>query len=177
MRSFFVCTFSLLCCLASSAVASHAADLPPAGPREGVKPRNVVFILTDDHRYDAMGFMGHPFLKTPHLDSLASNGVHLKNAFVTTSLCSPQPGVDLDGAVHAQASRDRQQPAGSRRHDLLPAVPAAAGYSTAFIGKWHMGGASRRSTSRLRSLDQLPRARQLSAARPQVHAERQWPSA
>ena len=55
----------------------------------GAKQRNVIFILADDHRYDAMGFMGHPFLETPHMDAIARNGVHLKNAFVTTSLCSP----------------------------------------------------------------------------------------
>ena len=56
---------------------------------DNAKPRNGVFILSDDHRYDAMGFMGHPFAKTPHMDAMAKNGVHLKNAFVTTSLCSP----------------------------------------------------------------------------------------
>ena len=39
--------------------------------KPGQKPRNVIFILTDDHRYDAMGFMGHPFLETPGLDSIA----------------------------------------------------------------------------------------------------------
>ena len=54
-----------------------------------VRPRNVVFILSDDHRYDALSFLGHQFAETPHLDSLATNGVHFKNAFVTTSLCSP----------------------------------------------------------------------------------------
>ena len=47
----------------------------------GAKPRNVVFILSDDHRYDAMSFLGHQFAETPHLDSLASNGVHFENAF------------------------------------------------------------------------------------------------
>ncbi|MEM6692486.1 MAG: sulfatase-like hydrolase/transferase, partial [Planctomycetota bacterium] len=61
------------------------------------KPRNVVFILSDDHRYDAMSFMGHPFAKTPHMDSMATNGVHLKNAFVTTSLCSPSRASILTG--------------------------------------------------------------------------------
>ena len=35
----------------------------------GEKPRDIIFILTDDHRYDALGFMGHPFLKTPPLGS------------------------------------------------------------------------------------------------------------
>jgi hypothetical protein len=82
-----------------------ANELPAVETRDGIKPRNVVFILTDDHRYDAMEFMGHPFLKTPHLNSLASNGVHLKNAFVTTSLCSPSRASILTG------------------NDLLSAVP------------------------------------------------------
>ena len=63
----------------------------------GAKPRNVVFILSDDHRYDAMSFLGHQFAETPHLDSLAKNGVHMKNAFVTTSLCSPSRASILTG--------------------------------------------------------------------------------
>ena len=41
---------------------------------EGATPRNIIFVLADDHRYDAIGFLGHPFLKTPHLDSLATGG-------------------------------------------------------------------------------------------------------
>ena len=57
----------------------------------GATPRSVVFILSDDHRYDALGFM-HPFLETPHLDALAGEGVHFKNAFVTTRPARrPQP--------------------------------------------------------------------------------------
>ena len=39
---------------------------------EGASPRNIIFVLADDHRYDAIGFLDHPFLKTPRLDSLAS---------------------------------------------------------------------------------------------------------
>ncbi|MCX8125470.1 MAG: sulfatase-like hydrolase/transferase, partial [Spirochaetes bacterium] len=50
---------------------------------------NIIFILTDDHRYDMLGCLGHPFLKTPNLDYIANNGILFKNAFVTTSLCSP----------------------------------------------------------------------------------------
>jgi N-acetylglucosamine-6-sulfatase len=64
---------------------------------EGARPRNVVFILADDHRYDAMSFMGHQFARTPHMDAMAANGVHLKNAFVTTSLCSPSRASILTG--------------------------------------------------------------------------------
>src|SRR4051812_24529395 len=72
--------------LACLALALPRPGPPPAG---SPKPRNVVFILTDDHRYDALGFLGHPFLETPHLDALARGGAHGANAFVTTSLCSP----------------------------------------------------------------------------------------
>jgi len=43
---------------------------------EGVRPRNVVFILADDHRYDAMSFMGHQFARTPNMDAMAANGAH-----------------------------------------------------------------------------------------------------
>ena len=54
---------------------------------------NVVFILTDDHRWDALSAMGHPFLQTPHLDRLANEGILFENAFVTTSLCSPSRAI------------------------------------------------------------------------------------
>ncbi len=50
---------------------------------------NIIFFLTDDHRFDAMGFMGHPFLETPNMDRMANEGIHFNRAIVTTSLCSP----------------------------------------------------------------------------------------
>ena len=60
------------------------------GPGEQLERRNIVFILSDDHRHDFMGFMGKPsFLETPALDRMAGEGVHMENAFVSTSLCSP----------------------------------------------------------------------------------------
>ncbi|MEO0448551.1 MAG: sulfatase-like hydrolase/transferase, partial [Verrucomicrobiota bacterium] len=59
--------------------------------------RDIILILTDDHRYDALGYLGHPFLETPNLDRLAKEGVHFENAFVTTSLCSPSRASILTG--------------------------------------------------------------------------------
>src|SRR5687767_8427328 len=54
------------------------------------RPMNIVFILSDDHRYDAMGFMNKiQGLQTPGMDRMAREGAHLKNAFVSTALCSP----------------------------------------------------------------------------------------
>ena len=78
--------------LASDAASAERAHRKPARlPRlPATKPRNIIVILTDDHRYDALGFMkSQAFLETPNLDRLAAEGVHFKNAVVTTALCSP----------------------------------------------------------------------------------------
>ncbi len=115
-----------------------------ANPKKirGAKPRNVVFILSDDHRYDAMSFMGHPFARTPHMDAMARTGVHLKNAFVTTSLCSPSRASILTGLYtfrHRVIDNQRLVPKGTL---FFPQYLQKAGYSTGFIGKWHMGAAN-----------------------------------
>lgn len=107
---------------------------------EGAKPRNVVFILSDDHRYDAMSFMGHQFAETPRMDAMAREGVHLKNALVTTSLCSPSRASILTGLYtfrHRVIDNNRLVPSGTQ---FFPQYLQKAGYATAYIGKWHMGG-------------------------------------
>ena len=104
------------------------------------KRRNVVFILTDDHRYDAMGFLkGQKFLETPHLDSLARDGVHCKNALVTTALCSPSRASILTGRyAHQHKIVDNNTPIPAGTH-FFPELLQNAGYTTGFFGKWHMG--------------------------------------
>ena len=107
------------------------------------KRRNIIFILTDDHRYDALGFLkGQSFLQTPHMDSLARDGAHCKNAFVTTALCSPSRASILTGQYahkHKIVDNNTAIPRGTQ---FFPQLLQKAGYSTAFIGKWHMGGES-----------------------------------
>jgi N-acetylglucosamine-6-sulfatase len=109
----------------------------------GARPRNVIFILVDDHRYDALGFMkGQKWLETPHLDSLARDGAHLKNAFVTTSLCSPSRATILTGVYahrHKIVDNNTAIPKGTT---FFPQYLQKAGYRTGFFGKWHMGGES-----------------------------------
>ncbi len=112
-----------------------AAGMPAA---QGRRP-NIVFILCDDHRWDMMGCAGHPWLKTPHLDALAAGGARFRNAFVTTSLCSPSRASILTGLyAHAHGVVDNFQ----KLPEHLPTFPQLlrdSGYRTAFIGKWHMG--------------------------------------
>jgi len=125
-------------------VLSFAASEPvtPLATDKGAKPHNVVLIVTDDHRFDAMGFAGHPFLETPHLDALARGGAHLRNAFVTTSLCSPSRASILTGLyAHRHRVIDNNNPLQAGLV-FFPHYLQQAGYETAFIGKWHMGSDS-----------------------------------
>ncbi len=103
--------------------------------------RNIVFVLSDDHRYDFMGFMkGAPeFLQTPNMDRMARQGGHLVNAFVSTSLCSPSRASILTGQyMHHHNIVDNQRPA-PEGTVFFPQYLQKAGYETAFVGKWHMG--------------------------------------
>ncbi|MHC5091695.1 MAG: sulfatase-like hydrolase/transferase [Planctomycetota bacterium] len=66
------------------------------GPGKDTRP-NIIFILTDDQRWDEMSCMGHPYLKTPNMDRIRNEGVLFSNAFCTTSLCSPSRATFLTG--------------------------------------------------------------------------------
>jgi len=57
-------------------------------PQVSEKKPNIIFILTDDQRWDALGFAGNSIIKTPYMDKLAGSGLYFKNAFVTTSICA-----------------------------------------------------------------------------------------
>ncbi|MGH7958938.1 MAG: sulfatase family protein [Opitutaceae bacterium] len=128
--------------LVAAASLFAAEPAPGLAKIPGARPRSIVLILTDDHRHDAMGFAGHPFLKTPHLDALARGGAHLQNAFVTTSLCSPSRASILTGLYmhrHGVVDNNHPVPAGLT---FFPQDLQRAGYETAFVGKWHMGSDS-----------------------------------
>jgi N-acetylglucosamine-6-sulfatase len=89
-----------------------------------------------------MSCAGHPWLKTPHLDRLAGGGVLFRNAFCTTSLCSPSRASILTGQyAHAHGVVDNATEI-PRDRVLFPELLQQTGYRTAFFGKWHMGNES-----------------------------------
>ncbi len=106
----------------------------------GQKP-NVVVVLVDDLRWDEIGCMGHPFVRTPHIDRIAHEGARFRNAFCSTPLCSPVRACLLTGLyTHNHGILDninRSQHSHTLR--TFPQVLQKAGYETAYVGKWHMG--------------------------------------
>ena len=123
-----------------------ALTIASAAPSGAPRP-NVLVILTDDQRWDALGVVQReqgeralfPWFQTPHLDRLAAEGARFANVFVTTSLCSPSRASLLSGRyarAHQVMNNFTEYP------NALPSYPRRlkeAGYETAYIGKWHMG--------------------------------------
>jgi arylsulfatase A-like enzyme len=111
-----------------------------------VRP-NFLFVYTDDQRYDAVSVVQQeqgergrfPWFKTPNMDRLAAEGVRFRNAFVVNSLCAPSRAVNLTGRYNhcnGIASNFRPFPTNNVTHATLL---RAAGYTTGYVGKWHMG--------------------------------------
>jgi arylsulfatase A-like enzyme len=105
------------------------------------KRPNIIFILTDDQRWDALGVMGNPIIKTPNMDKLASAGILFLNTYVTTSICCVSRASILTGQYESRHKID------DFVTDLTPEALAKtypvllkdAGYKIGFIGKFGVG--------------------------------------
>ena len=115
------------CLIGAAASAIRAADAP-------ARP-NVVFIIMDDLRWDELGCLGHPFVKTPNADRIAREGATFRNFFATTPLCSPSRASFLTGLYpHTHGVKDNTNN-DARSHQLATFLLLLnrGGYRTGFL--------------------------------------------
>ncbi|MGI9138759.1 MAG: sulfatase-like hydrolase/transferase, partial [Sediminibacterium sp.] len=101
------------------------------------KKHNIIFILTDDQRWDAMGVAGNPIIKTPQMDALASSGSYIKNAFSTTPKCPASRASILTGLYERTHGYTFQKPKLKEPYAAIiyPKIFKDNGYYVGFFGK------------------------------------------
>ncbi|MEM1328099.1 MAG: sulfatase [Bacteroidota bacterium] len=99
---------------------------------------NIIFILTDDQRFDALGYYGNELAKTPEMDKLASEGTYFRQAMVTTPICAASRASILTGLY--ERSHNFNFTTSNIREEYMassyPTLLKAAGYTTGFYGKY-----------------------------------------
>jgi arylsulfatase A-like enzyme len=127
----------------ASVSAAAASALPQTLRATPQKRPNLLFILCDEWRAQALGCMGNPDVKTPHIDKLAADGILFRNTLANSPVCCPARSCMMTGTYVSHTglvANDLRF-----REDLGSVADQfnAAGYSTAYIGKWHLDGGPR----------------------------------
>ena len=100
---------------------------------------NIVFIMSDDHAYQAISAYGDSLNHTPNIDALAKEGMLFNRAFVNNSLCAPSRAAILTGKYsNMNGIRGNGDEVFDGSQETFPKLLRQAGYQTAMIGKWHL---------------------------------------
>ena len=103
------------------------------------KKPNIVFIMSDDHAYQAISAYDDKLINTPNIDRIAKEGMLFTNASVTNSICAPSRAVILTGKhSHINGKIDNISPFDTT-NVTFPQLLQKAGYQTAMFGKLHFG--------------------------------------
>lgn len=131
--------FILVICIVSFVTISCKNSKEEEKEQENQRP-NIVFIMSDDHAYQAISAYGHGLNETPNIDRLADEGAIFTRATVTNSICAPSRAVILTGKhSFINGKVDNLQPF-DWDQDNFPKELQRAGYTTAMIGKIHLDG-------------------------------------
>lgn len=110
---------------------------------EKQKKPNVVFILTDQWRASALGYMGDPNVRTPNLDELARQSVNFVNAVSVSPVCTPYRASLLTGRFPTSTGMTVNDIYLPSEELCMAEIYKSAGYQTAYLGKWHLDGHGR----------------------------------
>ncbi|WP_431214762.1 sulfatase family protein [Puia sp. P3] len=109
------------------------------GPLLAQRRPNIIFILSDDHAYQAISAYGSRLAVTPNIDRIAKEGVLFTRAMVTNSICGPSRASLLTGKYSHKNGYTLNEKRFNTDQPVFPALMAEHGYQTAWIGKWHLG--------------------------------------
>ncbi|ORX39831.1 arylsulfatase A [Kockovaella imperatae] len=101
---------------------------------------NILFIMADDHAAKAISAYGHGLNHTPHLDSIAQNGMLFNHCYVTNSICTPSRATILTGVHnHINMVQTLESAIDNNLPNVAKQLRTYGDYQTAIIGKWHLG--------------------------------------
>lgn len=138
----FLVNFVLLVLIApGSPQAQKTKGASPVAPATKSTRPNIIFLLTDDHRWDALGSAGNKIIQTPYLDGLAAKGLSFQNAYVTTSICCVSRASLLTGQWESRHKINNftADLSPGQVQKTYPLLLKAAGYKIGFINKYGVG--------------------------------------
>src|SRR5947209_4845320 len=141
----------LLVSLAAVLLLVSGAFRPPLASAAEAKKPNVIILLADDVGWGEFGFQGNKQIPTPNIDSIAKNGVRFTNGYIAATYCSPCRAGLMTGRYPTRFGHEFNPGGGGGggKESGLPLTETtmanrmkALGYSTALVGKWHLGAAA-----------------------------------